>query len=198
MKIQTLVLGPLETNCYLAIDEISGECLIIDPADDAELISDEILRQQLKPIAIIATHGHYDHIMAASALQLNFDLPFMLHPEDEFLVKDLVKRASFWQQQEIQLQPPKITNYLKSGQEIKFGKVFMKVVHTPGHTPGGVCIVNYKEKTIFTGDTLFSNAIGRTDLSYSLPKKMKKSVKNLKESFQGFEGFPGHGKSFII
>lgn len=198
MRLQKFVLGPLNTNSYLVIDKTSSQCLIIDPADDAELISEEILRQQLKLIAIIATHGHYDHIMAASTLQLNFDSPFMVHADDEFLVKDLAKRASFWQQREIQLKPPKITNYLKPGQEIKFGKVFMRVVHTPGHTPGGVCIVNYQEKTIFTGDTLFSNTVGRTDLSYSSKKKMKKSVEDLKESFQGFVGLPGHGKSFIV
>lgn len=198
MKITTYILGQLNTNCYLVIDELSQQCLIIDPADDVELISEEILRQGLQPIMIAATHGHYDHILGASVLQLNFDLPFAVHAEDEFLVKQMTKSASYWQKQVTELQPPKITDFIEDGKKINFGEVELTAMHVPGHTPGGICLINYQENVVFTGDTLFDDAIGRTDFSYSLPGKMEQSLEKVKQELSGFQGYAGHGESFVI
>ena len=198
MHIQTLTLGSLNTNTYLVIDDLSNQCLIIDPADAAQTIADEILAQNLTPIAMIATHGHYDHIMAAGELQLNFDLPFMIHTRDEFLVKELNQRASRWLKRSVKLQPPKITSFLKDGQIIELGETALKVLHTPGHTPGGICLVDEKDKVVFTGDTLFADAVGRTDLPYSSAVDLSASLKKLKKSCQDFRGYPGHGREFIV
>lgn len=198
MQIQTLILGSLDTNTYLAIDEITNDCLIIDPADAAQTIADEILAQNLTPIAIIATHGHYDHLMAASELQLNFNLPFMIHERDEFLVKELNQRASRWLQRPVKLQPPKITDFLENDQVIELGETVLKVLPAPGHTPGGICLMNDQEKVVFTGDTLFAEAVGRTDLPYSSATDLSASLKKLKARCQGYDGYPGHGQKFIV
>lgn len=198
MKIQILTLGTLNTNCYLMSDNLTHECLIIDPADEPDLIAEEILRQQLTPVAILATHGHYDHIMAASALQLNFDLPFMIHQDDEFLVTSLAQRASHWEQRTIELDSPKITQFLQAGQLINCGNIKLEVMNTSGHTPGCVCFISREEKLVFTGDTLFADGVGRTDFSYSLATKMEQSLKKIKQELANYQAYPGHGEEFII
>jgi len=199
MQIQTLVLGSLNTNTYLISDEFTQECIVIDAADDAQLIGDEILRQNLKLTQILATHGHYDHNLAAAELQMNFDVPYLIHQADEFLIKDLAKSASYWMKRKVELDPPKISGFLRESDEIKFGQVKLKVIHTPGHTPGSCCLINKDEGVIFTGDTLFADNIeGRTDLSYSSPLLMKDSLVRIKENWSGFRGLPGHGEEFIV
>ncbi len=199
MQIINLALGSLNTNCYIIVDEITQECVVIDAADDAQLVSDEILRQNLMPKSIIATHGHYDHNLAAAELQINFDVPFFVHQADEFLIKELANRASYWLKRKIQLNPHQISGFLKEGDEIGFGQVILQVVHTPGHTPGCCCLINTDEGLIFTGDTLFADNIeGRTDLSYSSPSLMKSSLKKIENNWSGYRGLPGHGEKFIV
>jgi hydroxyacylglutathione hydrolase len=199
MQIQTLVLGSLNTNTYLVSDELTQECVVIDAADDAQLISDEILRQNLTLKSIVATHGHYDHNLAAAELQINFDVPYLIHQADEFLIKELADRASYWLKRKVELDPPKISGYLKEGETVEFGKVKLEVVHTPGHTPGCCCLVNVFEGVIFTGDTLFADGIeGRTDLSYSSPLLMKDSLMKISQNWSGLRGLPGHGEEFIV
>ncbi len=198
MKVSKFILGQLNTNCYLLIDSLSDQCLLIDPADEPELISEEILRQNLKPVMMVATHGHYDHILAVSALQLNFDLPFAIHTADNFLVKNINKSASYWQKQKVELAPPTITNFLQDGETINCGSFELEVLHTPGHTPGAVCFVNHQQQFVLTGDTLFAQGRGRTDFSYSLPQKMQQSVQKIKQDLEGYRAYPGHGSDFII
>lgn len=199
MTTQSFQLGSLNTNCFLLIDELSHNCIVIDAADDAQLISDEILRQNLNLKSIVATHGHYDHNLAAAELQMNFDVPYLIHQDDEFLIKELADRASYWLKRKVQLNPPKISRFLKEGGVIEFGQVKLTVIHTPGHTPGSCCLVNTDEGMIFTGDTLFADNIeGRTDLSYSSPLLMKDSLVRIKENWSGFRGLPGHGGEFIV
>ncbi len=198
MKIQKFVLGALNTNCYILSDELSGQCFIIDPADRAEFISEELLRQQLQPQAILATHGHYDHILAAAELQLNFDIQFLIHKQDQFLVKDLIQRANYHQQKRNQLKPPQITDFLQSNQKLLLNQTELTVLHTPGHTPGSICLISHQQQIVFTGDTLFAGAWGRTDLSYSQPDNMEKSVQLVKNKCRGYRAYPGHGQEFII
>lgn len=199
MSIITFQLGDLITNTYLIIDDLTQECVVIDPADDAQFISDEILRQNLTLTKIIATHGHFDHNLASAELQLNFDIPYLIHQADEFLINDLANRASYWLKKKIELNSPVITDYLIEGQVIKIGTTQLKVIHTPGHTPGGCCLVIEDEQTIITGDTLFADNIpGRTDLGYSSPEKMKRSLSKIQQNFSGYRGLPGHGDEFIV
>ncbi len=198
INIQTLNVGPLSANCYLVSDENQAECLIIDPGGDAETISSEIVRQNLQPKYSLATHGHYDHILGAREVQLAFSLPFFVHNQDLFLVRELKERAQHWTNREIIEEPPEIDEFLSDGQEFLLGKKIWKVLATPGHTPGGICLYNEKEKIIFTGDTLFADAVGRTDLSYSSKKDLKKSLEKIKKRFAGYHAYPGHGKDFYI
>lgn len=198
-EIQTYILGDLQTNCYLVIDDHSQECAVIDPADDASFISDQILSQNLKLTKIIATHGHFDHNMGAAELQLNFDVPYFLHQDDQFLIKDLANSASYWLNRKVELKPPVVSNYLKDGEIVLIGEIELKVLHTPGHTPGGCVLINEAEKLAFTGDTLFANQVqGRTDLSYSSQTKMDLSLKKIFKKLAGYRGLPGHGEEFVI
>lgn len=198
MEVITLKVGELATNCYLVFDSKSRSCLIIDPGDEANFISEKIIRLGLKPSAIIATHGHFDHILAARELQLAFRVPFLIHQEDEKIVNYLRQSAQWWLKRKIIALPPKIDHYLSDGQVISFGPKRLVVVHTPGHTPGGICLYSQKQKILFSGDTVFKDGSGRTDLSYSSPEAMQKSLAQINHKFAGFTVYPGHGESFQL
>ena len=198
MNIQTFQLGPLNTNCYLVTANDDDTCLVIDPGGSADTVSAEIVRQNLKLQAIAATHGHYDHILGANELQLAFAVPFLVHQQDQFLVKEIRQRAQHWTQREIVEQPPEMSQFLTDGQELSLGSQKLEVMHTPGHTPGGVCLVNGQEKIVFTGDTVFADGVGRTDLSYSSAADLKQSLKKIRSQLQGFHAYPGHGQDFYL
>jgi hydroxyacylglutathione hydrolase len=195
MEIKTLVLGPLQTNCYLAWCQKTLETVIIDPADEGDFITEEILRLKLKPKYIILTHGHFDHCLGVLELKLNFNIPILLHKKDFSLYKNTQKNAHYWLKRQVDPTPPPDRS-IKQNDQIKFGKESLKVLDTPGHTLGSVCL--YSPPTLFSGDTLFKNGIGRTDFKYSDPKQMITSLKTL-------TGFPpktivysGHGEETTL
>lgn len=195
MQIETFSLGQLATNCYLAWCEKTREAIVIDPADEGGFISEKILELDLKPVAIILTHGHFDHLLGLLELKLNFSqVPIMMYEADLFLVKSAKKRTQHWLKMQVDLVPiPDI--FLKEGDKIKFGQETLTVLHTPGHTPGSICL--YNDGAIFTGDTLFAGGvIGRTDLSYSSPKHMSQSLTKVKELLGSKQMYAGHGDSF--
>jgi len=195
MQIETLKLGQLDTNCYLAWCEKTDEVIIIDPADEGGFISEKILELNLKPVAIILTHGHFDHILGLLELKLNFPkTPIMAHEADLFLIESVQKRAQHWLKTQVN-PAPKVDKLLKENDRIKFGQEVLTVLHTPGHTPGGICL--YNDQVMFAGDTLFKDGvIGRTDLSYSSPKKMQQSLKKIKDLPGSRQMYSGHGASF--
>lgn len=204
MEILTFVLGELQTNCYILVNQNTEQCIIIDPADDANFISEQILRLKLKPIAIVATHGHFDHILASYELQLAFSTPFYVHEKDLFLIKNLQKNASFWTKRIIVEKSPEIIKCFKT-ENLKdfidfsdFTDFKLKVIPTPGHTPGGICFYSLKEKILFTGDTLFNNGVGRTDLSYSSEKDLFASLKKLSKLPKETKIYPGHGENSTL
>ncbi|MBU1885143.1 MBL fold metallo-hydrolase [Patescibacteria group bacterium] len=195
MQIETFSLGQLATNCYLAWCEKTREAIVIDPADEGGFISEKILELDLKPVAIILTHGHFDHLLGLLELKLNFSqVPIMMYEADLFLVKSAKKRTQHWLKMQVDPVPiPDI--FLKEGDKIKFGQETLTVLHTPGHTPGSICL--YNDGAIFTGDTLFAGGvIGRTDLSYSSPKHMSQSLTKVKELLGSKQMYAGHGDSF--
>ena len=143
LKVKVYHVGQMVTNCCLVFDDNSKEVVIIDPGDDAEFIADEVKKHQLKPEAIIATHGHFDHIMAVSELKLMYKIPFLVSKEDEFLVKKM--KESAWYFIRVSTGPiPKVDRYIKEGDEIKIGEEKIKVIDLPGHSPGGVCLYSKK------------------------------------------------------
>lgn len=195
MQIKTLKLGQLDTNCYLVWCEQTEEAIVIDPADEGSFISEQILELGLKPVAIVLTHGHFDHILGLLELKLNFSqTPIMMHEADLFLVESVQQRAQHWLKMAVD-PAPQPDKLLKDGDKIRFGQEVLKVMHVPGHTPGGICL--YDDGVMFTGDTLFRDGIpGRTDLSYSSPRKMNQSLQKIKELPGSRQMYPGHGASF--
>jgi len=195
MEIKTLELGPLQTNCYLAWCPKTQEAIIIDPADEGDHITQEILNLKLKPKYIILTHGHFDHVLGILETKLNFSIPILLHQKDLSLYQQTRKSAQYWLQRQVDPTPPP-DKFIKQNDQIKFGQESLKVIETPGHTPGSICL--YTPSLLFSGDTLFKNSIGRTDFSYSNPKDMQKSLNKLFKLPPETKVLPGHGPSTTI
>ena len=197
MKILTLPIGQMTTNCYLIIAE-NNECLIIDPGDDADYIERIIADNNARPLKIIATHGHFDHIMAVTELKLAYNIPFLINQKDDFLVKNMVQSAAHFLG--IKTDPPPIPNaYLKDKEIIKAGGHEIRIIATPGHTPGSICLYIPQEKTLFTGDNLFAQGgQGRTDFSYSKPAELQKSLKLIFSLPEETIIRPGHGEESTL
>lgn len=178
MQYKALVVGQLATNCYLVWDKNSQKALIIDPGGDSDFIISQVLQLDLKPIKILATHGHFDHILAVNELKMAFDIPFLLSVED----KILLPRMRMVCQHFCQFDPgpaPIPDKLIKDNQIINFGSQVLKTLLTPGHTPGGVCFYNKKNKILFSGDTIFAHGgIGRTDLKEGDYNLLINSIKN--------------------
>ena len=197
MVVYRFPLGPLSANCYLVVCERTKKGIIVDPADEGDFISEKILQLKITPLFIFATHGHFDHIMAAEELRLNFNIPFLVHKEDEFLLRTAKERGDFWLGKRVWL-PPKKWEYIKEGDKIRFGKETLEVIHTPGHTPGSICLYNKKENILFSGDLIFKDGVGRTDFSYSSSEKMESSLKKIGSLPKDTLVYPGHGKEFCL
>jgi len=195
LGIETLVVGQLQTNCYLVFDKETKKAVIIDPGDDAQFVIRRIRDLGLKPQFILVTHGHFDHILAVLELKLILKIPFLAHQKDEFLIKRGGRTADFFIKGESNLTP-KVDKYIKEGDEILFGKERLKVKETPGHSPGGVVFLG--KGVCFSGDTLFKQAVGRTDYSYGSTPDIIKSLKVLFNLPEETIVYPGHGSRTTI
>ncbi len=196
LKINQFSLGQLQANCYLIIDK-KNHCLIIDPGDEANFILEKIQKERLIPQAILATHGHFDHIGAAGEIQLSFNIPFFIAKEDEFLINRLNESAKYFLGYNPHFVKPKNINYLSSKKF--YVRCFMfYVLKTPGHTPGSVCFYFKEKGVIFTGDTLFKNGYGRYDFTYSDKDKLFHSLKKLLQLPKETLIYPGHGEMTYV
>ena len=198
MEILSFSLGALNTNAYLVFCPKTRAGLIIDPADEANFLSEKILREKIKPLAIVATHGHFDHLLAANELQLAFGIPFLIHQNDQKILSTLQKSASWHLRRKMSEEPPKKLSFLKEGEKICFGKEWLTVIELPGHTPGSIGLYNFSQKILFSGDTIFKDGVGRADFAYSSPESLTQSLQKIREKFAGFRIFPGHGESFKL
>lgn len=200
MQMKTFILGNLQTNCYLLWNDLSGEAIIIDPADDGDFLNEELLRSNLKLTAIILTHGHFDHCLGLLSLKSAWQTPIMMNFKDQFLLARAQDSALHWLGMESDPVPPADFD-LDNQDEINLIGENFKIIHTPGHTPGSICLLHQKSKTLFSGDTIFAEGnIGRTDFSYSSGKSMKKSLANLKSlalASEYSEVCSGHGEKFF-
>lgn len=180
-EIITLPVGQMAANCYIV------GSVIIDPGDDAEYIMSHCREN---PTLIIATHGHFDHIMAAFAIQKTYNIPVYLHHNDEFLVKRMNESAKHFLGITTD-PPPDITPVTR----VSYGG--LKVVHTPGHTPGSICLVS--KGMIFTGDTIFAGGgVGRTEHGYSSPEDLRTSITAILKYSAGTVMYPGHGEPSTV
>ncbi|MCM8799224.1 MAG: MBL fold metallo-hydrolase [Candidatus Omnitrophica bacterium] len=194
MTLKRLILGPFETNCYILVSD-SLKAVLIDPGSEPEKITQVIKKNLLKPYFIIHTHGHIDHIGA----DRNFSLPIYIHKEDLPLLKDPVLNLSKFFTEPFTVNSEIFT--LEDRQEIKLDEIRLKVIHTPGHTPGSIClsILDDKEKILFSGDTLFFSGIGRTDLVGASYRKLIDSIKTkLFLLDDDTVVYPGHGVKTTI
>ncbi|MFA5136227.1 MAG: MBL fold metallo-hydrolase [Patescibacteria group bacterium] len=196
MTIKKYILGELRMNSYLLVHD--NECILIDPGDEAGFLLEEISRMNLRLIAMCATHGHFDHIMAAGEVQLSLKIPLYIHKDDLFLVKRLKSTVTHYLgKRAVVVQPSMIRNINTT--PLRFGNWKFRIFFTPGHTPGGVCYYLPEEQILFTGDTLFKNAVGRTDLSYSSSDKLHDSINQLIKSVpEETVIYPGHGQETTI
>jgi len=194
MFIQRLAVGELRANCYLVANKEGGQAAIIDPGGDTELILETIKKHDLKPVYIINTHGHVDHTLANSSLAKATSARILIHREDARILSDPKANLSGWFNQAITSSADEL---LENGQIIEVSDLKIEVIHTPGHTRGGICL-KVKDK-VFTGDTLFASGIGRTDLPGGDYETLLDSIRQKLLTLPDETIiYPGHGESSTI
>ena len=191
MQIINLFPGSYGSNCYLVED--SGEALIVDPSAAASAILRRLREDGCTPVGILLTHGHFDHIMSVDTLRQALpDLKVFIHEADAPMLTDADKNAfALFFGQERTWTPADVL--LQDGDEIKVGTATFVVVHTPGHSPGSVCYLCQSESVLLTGDTLFTDNIGRCDLWGGSYAVIRQSLKRLRDLDGTLTIYPGHG-----
>jgi hydroxyacylglutathione hydrolase len=188
MLVETFQVGMLSTNCYIASCRQTKEAIIIDPGlelpIEAQPIFEYINGAQLKIKYIVNTHGHDDHVKADAIFQQKCNVPICIHSLDLHYLAEIEKDG----------YPASVS--LENGSVIEFGTEKLTVLHTPGHTPGSICLVG--AKLVFTGDTLFASGIGRTDFEGGSMTDMQKSLKKLVDLPDYLLIYPGHGETSMI
>ncbi|MFH1753282.1 MAG: MBL fold metallo-hydrolase [Candidatus Omnitrophota bacterium] len=191
MILKKIVVGAMSANCYVVGDAKTKEVFIIDPGGDHEKIIALVQKNGYKVKSVINTHGHADHISGNRFL--NF--PVWIHADDADFLKDPNKNLSYLVGSGLKL--PAADKLLKEGDTLKAGSLSLEVIHTPGHTPGSICLKS--DGMIFTGDTLFCAGVGRTDFPYGSEEKLTSSLKSKVLSLDGdMVVYPGHGPSTTI
>ena len=192
--IKILTVGPLEENTVLLIDDETKETVIIDPGAEGEKILTEL--KDLKPVCILATHGHLDHIGQVGFLKEQFNIHFYMNEKDSFLISNNIFPGFAEMLKAVPCPDPDFN--LKEGDKISFGRQELTVIETPGHTPGGICFYSEKEKYLVAGDTLFRGSVGRTDLPGGDEKELLRSLKKLTELPDDTVVICGHGPNTTI
>jgi glyoxylase-like metal-dependent hydrolase (beta-lactamase superfamily II) len=160
-EVLTFTLGPVQTNCFIAVDDAHRTCVVIDPAWEGERLAQEITQRALKLESILITHAHFDHIGGCAALLARHPAPIYLHAADQPLWS--VDGGASYFGLDIDPLPPANTS-LEDGQHVRCGALDFEVLHLPGHTPGHVGLLEAMQGWLFSGDVLFAGSIGRTDL----------------------------------
>lgn len=195
MFLQKIVVGNLFANCYIVAERKGGKGIVIDPGDEGEKIIDIVNTNKLQIIYIIATHAHIDHIGDVEVVQQTTGAKFLLHSQDSPFLKDpRLNLSSMTEKPRIFPSPQML---LSDGEILRVGEIEIKILHTPGHTPGSICLkIN---ECVFTGDTLFAGGVGRTDLSGGNLKQLQKSIaEKLLNLPPDTQIFPGHGPESTI
>jgi len=175
MQIQVIPVGPLQTNCYLAVCPESQAAAIVDPGWSGEELYNLVQREKLELKAILLTHAHFDHVGGAAALKRLSNAPLLAHPDSELLLRNAHHHAQAWG---FQVDPtPKLDGGLAEGQIIEVGTLRLEVLYTPGHAPGHVCFYQARAGVLFDGDVLFKGGIGRTDLPGGNYARLMKSIR---------------------
>ena len=191
MRIDIIPVGQMQVNCYVLSDRQTKNAILVDPGDDYPLIKSFLEKQKLKPRFIVHTHGHIDHIQADNEFALpvyahKLDVELLINPE-----KNLSNFLSSPFKVDCEIKP------LEDGQKITLDDLSLEVIHTPGHTPGGICLK--ADKVIFTGDSLFAGGVGRTDFPGASARELILSIWNKLLIFPDDTViYPGHGPHSTI
>lgn len=194
MELKRIQLGMIQTNCYIFWDENTLDCAVVDPGDDGEKVAAFIQGRGLNPVAILLTHGHFDHILGIPGLRSQWpQLPIYCHPLDadpnetttSLFGTTFPSVSSFGN-----------VRHYGEGDRVQVGGLTVHVLHTPGHTPGGVVL--QVEDVLFTGDTLFEGSMGRTDLEGGSEEALLRSLKRLYNLPGDFRVYPGHEGSSTL
>ncbi len=177
MKIDCLILGAYQTNCYILRDsETAKDCLIVDAGLQAGELIDFFGEHKLNPVAVVLTHGHADHIAGVAVLRKNFpDIKVYIHKLDARLLTEAKDNLSAMAGVPFSTEPADFS--LEEGTIIEQAGIKLQVLHIPGHTPGGICLYSQQEGIVFTNDTLFADSIGRTDIPGGSAAQLIKCIK---------------------
>ena len=196
IKIESRVLGPVATNCYLIINKDNNESIIVDPADSPESIYDMVVRSASKPQAILLTHGHFDHIGAANEVREHYGIKIYASCDEEKLLASPARNLSNAYGMSLRVTADVLHN---DGDILELAGLKIKAIHTPGHTKGSCCYYLKDEGVLFSGDTVFYGSVGRTDFPGGSTAEIVRSLHKLVDSLpEETEVFPGHDASTTI
>ena len=173
-KVDMYVVGPVQTNCYFVVNDETKEMIIIDPGAMAKQLAERIRKDGYQPVAILLTHGHFDHATAAEELAKEFGIEIYAHEDEKETLEDAELNASWMMGERLVFHADR---FLKDEQEIELAGFPIKVLLTPGHTVGGCCYYFPYEDVIFSGDTLFCCSVGRSDLPGGSTSQLVRSVR---------------------
>lgn len=195
MILERVLVGPFQVNCYILAEDSNQEAILIDPGDEEDKIRRRLKKYHLKPSLIINTHGHIDHIGCDD----KFSVPVYIHKDDYPLLIDPQLNLSSMFSLSYQVKAP--IRKVEEKDKINLGNIYLEVIHTPGHTPGGICLLLKKpeNKILFTGDTLFFQGIGRTDFFGADQNLLIKSIREKLISLSDdIVIYPGHGPTSTL
>lgn len=194
MIVETRAVGALQGNCIILGDEESREAMVIDPGDEPDVIVDAVRRHGLHVKYIVCTHGHFDHVGAVGDIKAETGGLLVMHSDEREIYAAALDMAAFWGFRIDPLPPP--DTLVSEGDTLTLGKRTFQVIHTPGHSPGGICL--YGENIVITGDTLFAGSVGRTDFHGGDMGKLKSSFRRLMDLPDRTVVLSGHGPETTI
>ena len=196
LELQKCILGPVYTNCYFLKNKETGELIIIDPADCPEKIELKVSQMNGKPVAILLTHGHFDHIMAAQAVKEKYNIPIYACRQEEEMLREPEINMTAHCGRDCSIAPDV---FLEDLDVVKIAGFSVQMIHTPGHTKGSCCYYLKEEGVLFSGDTLFCGSVGRTDFPGGSASQIRDSLHRLLAALPDDTSvYPGHDTSTTI
>jgi|SRR5208282_5828666 len=194
MIIKSIAVGPLQANCIIVADDTSQKALVVDPGDEPDRIVGIINEMGLTVEVIVCTHGHFDHMGEVGDVKNQTGARVALHRDELELYKGAKDMAAFWGHSlEV---PPDPDILLSEGDTLTIGALKFSILHTPGHSPGGICL--YTDNAVITGDTLFKGSVGRTDFYGGDMEKLRQSFRRLMARPEETSVWHGHGPATTI